>query len=152
MSGRVRAITIDRLILAGASLGLALSLGLHVAAVTSVSAAPAPAAPWSWALHGGAVVGFWCAAGRIAGAGLRGFDGLLRVRRMVPIPVRLVVGAATLNALLAGGLAVSRPELAARAFTAYWTMMYLLIAVLFAFVVLRLGAARRPPAGRTSDL
>lgn len=139
----MRPMTIDRLILAGAGLGLVTSVGLHVAAVT---AAVAPAAPWTWVLHAGTVLGFWCAAGRIATAGLRGLDGLLRVRRMVPIPVRLVLAAATVNALVAGALAVSSPDLAARAFTAYWIMMYLLVSILFTFVVLRVGAARRPPA------
>ncbi len=136
--------TLDRLVLAGATLGLALSLWFHVAAVTAAS--PPPRVGF-WALHAGAVLGFWYAAGRIAAAGLRGIQGLLRIRRMVPIPLRLAVGAATLNALLAGGRALVGQGMAARGFTAYWTMMYLLIAVLFAFVVLPLRAADRPPTG-----
>jgi len=137
--------TLDRLVLGGATLGFALSFWFHVAAVTSASAPPWV---WFWILHAGGVLGFWFAAGRIAGAGLRGVQGLLRIRRLIPIPVRLAVAAATLNALLAGGRALAGQGLAAGGFTAYWTMMYLLIAVLFAFVVLPLRAADRPPAGK----
>jgi hypothetical protein len=136
--------TLDRLVLGGATLGLAGSLWFHLSALTAASTPPPV---WFWALHAGAVLGFWCATGRIAGAGLRGFKGLLRIRRMIPIPVRLAVAAATLNALLAAVRALAGHGLAARGFTAYWTMMYLLVAVLFAFVVLPLRAAGRPPVG-----
>jgi hypothetical protein len=128
---------VHRLLLVAAGLGLALSLVLHVAVVTRVAAAPA--APLAWALHGGSILGFWVAAGRVAAAGLRGLAGLLRIRRMVPIPVRLVLLAATLNALGTAWLGLTARALPGRALTAYWTLMYLLIAVLFAFVVRPLG-------------
>jgi len=106
----------------------------------------APAPPWSWVVHVGAVVGFWCAAGRISAAGLRGMAGLLRIRRMIPIPIRLALGAATLNALVAAALAAGGRGVAGRALTAYWIMMYLLVSVLFTFVVLRLRPAGPPAA------
>ena len=134
----------NRLILAGATLGLALSLGLHLGVLATVTRAPAP--PWSWVVHAGAVVGFWCAAGQISAAGLRGVAGFLRIRRMIPIPIRLTLGAATLNALVAAALAASGRGVPGRALTAYWLMMYLLISVLFAFVVLRPRRARPPAA------
>jgi hypothetical protein len=141
VSGRAR---VDRLFLAAAALGLALSLGLHVAILAA--GARAPAAPWSWLVHAGAVVAFWWAAGRIGAAGLRGLGGLLRIRRMIPIPVRLALGAATANALVSGLLAARGHGAPGRALTAYWTMMYLLVAVLFTFVVLRLRSAGPPAA------
>jgi hypothetical protein len=137
--------TLDRVVLGGAIVGLAVSLWLHVAAVTAASA---PSRVWFWVLHAGAMVGFWLAAGRVTAAGLRGVQGLLRIRRLIPIPVRLAVAAATLNALVAGGRAVAGQGMGARGFTAYWTMMYLLIAVLFAFVVLPMRAADGRPAGK----
>jgi hypothetical protein len=141
VSGRAR---VDRLFLAAAAFGLALSLGLHVAILAA--GAPAPAAPWSWLVHAGEVVAFWWAAGRISAAGLRGLAGLLRIRRMIPIPVRLGLGAATANALVSGLLAAGGRGAPGRALTAYWTMMYLLVAVLFTFVVLRLRPAGPPAA------
>lgn len=144
MRRKATASPVDRLLLAAAGLGFALSLALHVAVLAA--GARAPAAPWSWLVHGGAVVGFWWAAGRISAAGLRGLAGLLRIRRMIPIPVRLVLGAATANALLSAALAAGGHGLPGRALTAYWTMMYLLVAVLFTFVVLRLGPAPPPAA------
>jgi hypothetical protein len=61
---------------------------------------------------------------------------------MIPIPIRLVLGAATLNALVDAVLAAGGRGEPGRAITAYWIMMYLLVSLLFAFVVLRL-----PPAG-----
>ena len=137
--------TLDRVALGGATLGLAASLWFHVAALTAASAPPRV---WFWVLHAGAVLGFWLAAGRITRAGLRGVQGLLHIRRLIPIPVRLAVAAATLNALLAVGRALAGQGLGARGFTAYWTMMYLLIAVLFAFVVLPMRAVDPPPAGK----
>jgi len=124
---------VHRLLLAAAGLGLILSLGLHVAVITG--AAPAPAAPWSWVLHAGSILGFWFAAGRVAAAGLRGLGGLLRIRRMVPIPVRLMLLAATLNAVGTAWLGLTARALPGRALTAYWTLMYLLIAILLTFVV-----------------
>jgi hypothetical protein len=132
----------DRLILVGAALGLAGSLVLHVA---GLAAGPVvPVAPWSWVLHAGTVAGLWCAAARLAAAGLRGIPGLRRVRRMVPIPVRLALGAATVNALATGALALAGGGVPGRALTAYWTMIYLLVAILFAFV-----DGRPNPPGRT---
>jgi hypothetical protein len=128
----------NRLLLVAAGLGLALSLALHVAVVAGI--AFAPAAPWSWALHAGSIAGFWVATGRVAAAGLRGVAGLLRVRRMVPVPIRLALAAASLNAIVTAWLGLTAPALAGRALTAYWTLMYLLIATLFAFVVRPLGA------------
>lgn len=138
--GATRMRPANRLILAGATVGLLLSLGLHLGVLATLTRAPVP--PWSWLVHAGAVVGFWCAAGRISAAGLRGVAGLLRIRRMIPIPIRLVLGAATLNALVDAALAAGGRGEPGRAITAYWIMMYLLVSVLFAFVVLRL-----PPAG-----
>ncbi len=135
----------DRVILAGAGLGLALSLGLHVGMLAAGTRAPT--APWSWLIHGGAIVGFWWTAGRISAAGLRGVAGWLRVRRMVPIPLRLALGAVTLNALVAVSLAVAGRGIPGRALTAYWLMMYLLVSILCAFVLLRLGAADPPATG-----
>lgn len=132
---------VHRLLLAAAGLGLALSLALHVAVIAGI--ASAPTAPWSWALHAGSILGFWVAAGRVTAAGLRGLAGLLRIRRMVPIPVRLVLAAATLNAIVTAWLGLTAPALPGRALTAYWTLMYLLIAILFAFVVRPLGASER---------
>jgi hypothetical protein len=115
-----------------------------VAVLTGRGLVPAP--PWSWGLHAGAVVGFWFVAGRITAAGLRGIEGFLRIRRMVPIPVRLTLAAATLNTLLAARLAWSGRGAPGRLPTAYWAMMYLLIAILMGFVFVRGGAARRPTA------
>jgi len=130
--------SLDRLILAAASAGLVASLGLHVAVLAGAPVAPAP--PWSWLLHAGAVVGFWRAGGRIAAARLTGLAGFLRIRRMVPIPVRLCLGAATVNALIGSGLALAGHGLPGQALTAYWTMMYLLVTILVGFVVLRPAA------------
>ncbi len=129
------------LVLAGA--GLVVSLTLHVALLGGVPLAPAP--PWSWLLHAGAVVGFWRAAGRTSAAGLHGLGGWLRVRRMVPIPVRLCLGAATVNALAAAWLGVFGRGVPGQALSAYWTMMYLLVTILFGFVVLRVGAPGPSP-------
>lgn len=122
-----------RLLLAAAGAGLVLSLALHLAVVAGV--ASAPAAPWSWLLHAGSILGFWVAAGRIAAAGLRGLAGLLRIRRMVPVPVRLMLLAASVNAIGTAWLGLTARALPGRAITAYWTLMYLLIAVLFTFVI-----------------
>jgi hypothetical protein len=124
---------VHRLLLLAAGIGLVLSLALHVLVVAGI--ASAPAAPWSWIFHAGSILGFWVAAGRVAAAGLRGLSGLLRIRRMVPIPVRLMLLAASLNAIGTAGLGLTARALPGRALTAYWMLMYLLIAVLFAFVV-----------------
>jgi hypothetical protein len=91
-------------------------------------------------LHAGSILGFWIAAGRVAAAGLRGFRGLLRIRRMVPIPARLMLLAASLNAIVTAWRGLTPPALPGRALTAYWTLMYLLIAILFVFVVRPVGA------------
>jgi hypothetical protein len=133
---------LHRLLLVAAGLGLVSSLGLHVAVVTGV--ATAPAVPWSWVFHAGSVLGFWVAAGRIAAAGLRGFGGLLRIRRMVPVPARLMLLAATLNAIVTAWRGLTAHALPGRALTAYWTLMYLLIAVLLAFVVRPVGTPDGP--------
>jgi hypothetical protein len=118
---------------------------LHVGALATGSA---PAAPWSWLLHGGAVVGCWWVAARVRAAGLRGVAGLLRIRRMVPIPLRLALGGATLNALVTGGLAAWGRGLPGRALTAYWLMMYLLVSILVTCVLVRPPAAAPGAAGR----
>jgi hypothetical protein len=124
-------------IFAATTAGLLTSLALHVAVLAGAPAAPA--FPWSWLLHAGAVAGFWRAGIRIAAAGLTGVAGLLRIRRMVPIPVRLCLGAATLNALVDAGLSLAHRTAPGQALTAYWTMMYLLGTILLGFVVLRPG-------------
>jgi hypothetical protein len=54
---------------------------------------------------------------------------------MVPIPVRLLLLAASLNAVGTAWLGLTARALPGRALTAYWTLMYLLIAVLFVFVI-----------------
>jgi hypothetical protein len=128
---------LHRLLLVAAGVGLLLSIGLHVLVVAGV--ASAPAAPWSWVFHAGSIVGFWVVAGRVAAAGLRGLSGLLRIRRMVPIPVRLLLLAASLNALGTAWLGLTARAVPGRALTAYWTLMYLLIAVLLVFVIPKLG-------------
>src|SRR5262249_41103413 len=84
---------VDRLVLVGAGLGLALALGLHISAL---AVGGSPAAPWSWLLHGGAIDACWWVAQRIRAAGFRGVAGLLRIRRMVPVPLRLALAAVTL--------------------------------------------------------
>jgi hypothetical protein len=127
-----------------AAAGLATSLAWHLALIAGVDVAPA--SPWSWLLHVGAVAGFWTAGGRIAAAGLRGVAGFLRIRRLTPIPVRLSLAAASLNALVTAGLALGGRGAPGRALTAYWTMMYLLIAILSVFVLPRLAAEGVGPA------
>ena len=126
-----------------------MSLAVHLALLGGVPLAPAP--PWSWLLHAGAVLGFWWAWGRITAAGLTGVSGLFRIRRMVPVPVRLCLGAATANALVAAWLAGSGRGVPGQALSAYWTMMYLLVTILFGFVVLRPTGGRvstpAPPSG-----
>jgi hypothetical protein len=124
---------VHRLLLVAAGVGLVLSLALHLLVVAGI--ASAPAAPWSWVFHGGSILGFWVAAGRVTAAGLRGLSGLLRIRRMVPIPVRLLLLAASLNAIGTAWLGLTARTLPGRALTAYWILMYLLIAVLFTFVI-----------------
>jgi hypothetical protein len=57
---------------------------------------------------------------------------------LVPIPVRLCLGAATLNSLATAWLAWTHRAVPGRAGTAYWIMMYGLIAILTGFVVRRL--------------
>jgi hypothetical protein len=131
-------------VLVVAAAGLAASLALHLALIAGADVAPA--APWSWLLHAGAVAGFWTAGGRIAAAGLRGVAGILRIRRLTPIPVRISMAAASLNTLVTAGLALTGRGAPGRALTAYWTMMYLLIAILSVFVVPRLGAEGVGPA------
>ena len=140
-----RASLLDRLVLAGAGLGLGLSAVLH-AGMLAAGARP-PVAPWSWLIHGGCIGGFWWAAARIRAAGLRGVAGWLRVRRMVPLPFRLVLGAATLNAMGTAGLAAAGRGIPGRAQTAYWLMMYLLVSILVGRVVRRLGAPSAAQAG-----
>jgi hypothetical protein len=136
-SGRPAAILRDRLILAAAVVGLLASLALHGALLAGLAAAPV--APWSWGLHATSVVLFWLTARRVTAAGLTGVRGLLRIRRMVPIPARLCLGAATANALAAAWLTWSGRAIPGRAGTAYWIMMYGLVAILRTFVL------RRPP-------
>lgn len=139
----------DRLILTGAVVGFVLSLALHLGVVAGLDVAPVP--PWAWLLHAGAVGGFWLVARRITAAGLRGVAGFLRMRRAVPLPVRLTLAAATLNALAVGGLAASGRAVRGQAGSAYWTMMYLLVAIVFGFVVPRVASAVAAPprtAGR----
>jgi hypothetical protein len=131
--------TVDRLVFAVAAAGLLTSLALHVAVLAG--ALVMPRAPWSWLLHAGSVAGFWRAGMRLAAAGLTGVAGLLRVRRMVPIPVRLCLGAAALNTLVGTGLALAHRTSPGQALTAYWTMMYLLVTILLGVVVLRPGRA-----------
>jgi hypothetical protein len=88
-------------------------------------------------------------AARIRAAGLRGVAGLLRIRRMVPIPLRLALAAATLNALVTAGLAAAeRGSHPGRALTAYWLMMYLLVSILVTCVVVRSRAAGPRAPGR----
>jgi len=130
---------VDGVVTIGAGVGLAVSLALHLAVVTA--RAPAALPMWTWSLHAGAILGFWTAAGRITAAGLRGLSGLLRIRRMVPIPVRLALGAATVNAGVTASLGLTAAAVPGRALTAYWILMYLLITILFVFVV------RRPAGG-----
>jgi hypothetical protein len=60
------------------------------------------------------------------------------------------MGAASLNALVTAGLALAGRGAPGRALTAYWTMMYLLIATLSAFVVPRLAAADGPRTAAAS--
>jgi hypothetical protein len=121
-----------------AGVGLGVSVALHVGLLAGAGHGVAP--PWwSWLLHAGAGVGFWCAAGRVAAAGLRGLSGVLRIRRMVPIPVRLVLAAVSANALVTGYLALSGQVVFGRALSAYWTMVYLVVTILFVFVVGRRG-------------
>jgi hypothetical protein len=134
----------DRLAVAGGVLGLALSLGLHVAALAGSGVAPGRAG--SVTLHVGSVAAFWYVAGRIATGGLRGVPGLLRIRRMVPIPLRLALGAATLNAAVAAALTASGQAAPARAWSAYWCMMYLLVAIAAGFVLPRLPVVPARPA------
>jgi hypothetical protein len=131
-------------VLVGAGLGLALTLALHL---RTLAAAGPPAAPWSWLIHGGAIGSCWWVVARIRAAKLRGVAGLLRIRKMVPIPLRLALAAATLNALVATGLDAVGRGLPGRALTAYWLMMYLLASILAACVVVRLWAEPRA-AGR----
>lgn len=121
--------------LALAGTGFLASLTLHVALLARAASAPVP--PWSWLLHAGAVVVFWWTAGRIRQARLTGLSGILRVRRMVPIPVRLCLAAVTLNWLLTLGHLVSGSGIAGRSPSAYWMMMYFLVSILIRFVVLR---------------
>jgi hypothetical protein len=142
-------IVLDWVIFALTGAGLVVSLADHVAILAGHGVAPAP--PWSWLLHGGAVVGFWWMARRISAAGLRTLSGVLRMRRMVPVPVRLTLAAATLNAVGTGWLALSGRAVPGQAISAYWTMMYLLVTILFGFVLLRAGPAGPhavSPAGR----
>jgi hypothetical protein len=131
-------------VLGVAGAGLATSLAWHLALIAGADVTPGP--PWSWLLHAGAVAGFWTAGGRIAAAGLRGVAGILRIRRMTPIPVRLSMAAASLNALATAGLAAVGRGAPGRALTAYWTMMYLLIGILSVFVLPRLAAEGVGPA------
>jgi hypothetical protein len=133
-------VIVDRLVVGGAVAGLVVSLGLHAATVAGVDLGT-----WSahaWPLHVGVVVGFWYVAGRIAAAGLRGVAGLLRMRRMVPIPLRLALGAATVNAAITVALSLSRRAAPERAWSAYWCMMYLLVTIVAAFVLPRIESAR----------
>lgn len=138
----------DRVIVAVAAAAFALSVALHLAVVAGADLVPAP--PWSWALHAGTVGGFWLGAHRIAGVRPRGVAGLLRIRRLVPIPFRVALAAATLNALVATALAVSGAVAMSRALLAYWTMMYLVIAVLLGIVVpgIRSAGALAAAGGR----
>jgi hypothetical protein len=129
-------VRLDRLSLGAAAAGLLASLGLHLALLAGLPAAPVP--PWSWLLHATAVVLGWRTLRRVSAGGFSGLQGLLRIRRMVPIPVRLCLGAATTNALVAAWLAWSYRAVPGQAATAYWVMMYCLVAVLVGFVVRRL--------------
>lgn len=129
----------DRLILGGALGGLIISLGLHARALAGVT--PEAWGSWSWLLHVGAVLGGWYVVGRIAAGGLRGVSGLLRMRRMVPIPLRLALAAAAFNAAIAAGLTVVGHAGPDRAWSAYWCMMYLLVTIAAAFVLPRIDTA-----------
>ncbi|MGH7321689.1 MAG: hypothetical protein ACRELA_18980 [Candidatus Rokuibacteriota bacterium] len=125
-----------------------MSLTIHLAAVAGIPAVPGP--PWSWLLHAGTVAGFVGLSARITAAGLRSPAGCLRMRRMVPIPLRLALGVATLNAGFGMGLAVIGRAMPGQAASAYWTMMYLLVTIVYAFVVSQahaLGDPPVPPAG-----
>ncbi|MGH7263616.1 MAG: hypothetical protein ACREMB_02025 [Candidatus Rokuibacteriota bacterium] len=143
MGGRTR--LTDRLAVAGGLFGLALSLGLHVA--TLAGAGVTPGRVGAVTLHAGSVAAFWYVAGRIATGGLGGVSGLLRIRRMVPIPFRLAMGAATLNAAVAAALVAGGQAAPDRAWSAYWCMMYLLVAIAAGFVLPRLPVAPARPAG-----
>jgi hypothetical protein len=139
----------DRLVLLMAGVGLGVSVALHLGQMAG--AGHGPVTPWwSWLLHAGAGLGFWCAAGRVAAAGLRGLSGILRIRRMVPIPVRVILALVSLNALVTGYLAMSGHVVFGRALSAYWTMVYLVVTILFVFVVGRRadGGTAGPVAGR----
>lgn len=129
----------ERLIVVAATGAFALSVALHLGVLAGADLLPAP--PWSWGLHAGVVVGFWLGAGRIAAARIWGVAGLLRMRRMIPIPVRVALAAAALNTLVATGLVLSGGVVFGRALLAYWTLMYLVITVIFAFVVPGIRAA-----------
>lgn len=140
----------DRLTLAAAVVGCGGSLGLHLAVLAG--APVAPTAPWSWLLHAGTIVGFWRVAARIVAAGpprLPGLEGFLRIRRMVPIPLRVAMAGATLNAVVAVGLWLRGQAPVGRALSAYWVMMYLLITIVFACVAprVRVGEASPAPSG-----
>jgi hypothetical protein len=141
----LRPLLVDRVILLLAGVGLGVSVVLHVALLTGASLGAV--SPWSWLLHAGAGLGFWCAAGRVSVAGLRGFSGVLRIRRMVPIPVRLTLAAVTANALVTGYLALSGRVVLGQALSAYWTMVYLVVTILFVFVVRRPAAGAGPGEG-----
>jgi hypothetical protein len=132
-----------------AGVGLSVSVALHVGQMAGAGHGAMP--PWwSWLLHAGAGLGFWCAAGRVAAAGLRGLSGVVRIRRMVPIPVRVVLALVSLNALVTGYLAASGQVVFGRALSAYWTMVYLVVTILFLFVVGRRGDGGAPgPAAGT---
>jgi hypothetical protein len=58
--------------------------------------------------------GCWWVAQRIRAAGFRGVAGLLRIRRMVPVPLRLALAAVTLDALMTTGLTPAGPSLPGR--------------------------------------
>ncbi len=123
----------DRLIVTVAASACALSVVLYLAVLAGVELLPGP--PWSWALHAGMIGGFWLGAQRIAGVRPRGVAGLLRIRRTLPIPFRVGLAAAALNALVATSLALAGGVAPHRAFLAYWVLMYLMIAVIFGFVL-----------------
>ncbi len=137
---------VERLILAAAAAGFGVSLAVHLAALAGYPVGPRL---WSWLLHAGTVAGFLSVSARITAAGFRRPAGFLRMRRMVPIPVRLALGVVTLNAGVGIGLAVIGRAMPGQAASAYWTMMYLLVAIMYAFVVPRTRSRARsviPPA------
>lgn len=129
----------DRVTLGVGLAGVAGSLVIHLAGLLGGDLTPSP--PWPWLLHGGTIVGFWRVAARVAPARLSGLDGFLRVRRMIPIPLRIALAGAALNTLVAGSLALAGRGDAGRVLSAYWLLMYLLVTVAFACVVPRLSAA-----------